>query len=119
MKAMFDVLFPYIQDLRNILMLENEKETVKFSDLDWRLSLVTACRSRQKIMVPKFTMKLDLQQGSVAAEDLKNNSTSKEGMESVIMDCDYNNMKRLQEELQDALKSLNGRYSKKVFKFIK
>ena len=64
-----------------------------------------ATRSRHNIMVPKYTLKFDLAQ---------NNSTT-----SVVMDSDYNNLKRLQDELQDALKSMNGRYSKKVFKFLK
>ena len=83
---------------------DNTLET-KFSDFEWRLSMVTSTRSRQKIMVPKYTVKMDL--------------TSAAGTESVIFDSDYNNMKRLQTELQDALKSINGRYSKKVFKFLK
>ena len=32
---------------------------------------------------------------------------------------DYTNMKRLQDELQAALKSVDGQYAKKVQKFIK
>lgn len=51
---------PHMEELRAILASENERETKRFKDLDWRLSLVTGCRARQKTMVPKFTMKLDL-----------------------------------------------------------
>ena len=69
--------------------------------------MVVASRARHNIMVPKYTLKFDL-------KSIQNNKS-----ESIIMDSDYNNMKRLQVELQDALKSLNGRYSKKVFKFLK
>ena len=81
--------------------------------------MVTSCRSRQKIMVPKYTIKLDFQKEQSATSDMKNNCSTKDDIESVLIDADYNNMKRLQMELQDALKSLNGRYSKKVFKFLK
>ena len=84
---------------------DNFKETTKFQDLEWRLSMITSTRCRQKIMVPKYTVKMDVAKG--------------DDSESIVFDSDYNNMKRLQTELQDALKSINGRYSKKVFKFLK
>ena len=45
-KAMFDVVFPNINDIRAILASENNQDGVRFLDLDWRLSLVTSCRSR-------------------------------------------------------------------------
>ena len=77
----------------------------RFENLDWRLSMVVATRARHNIMVPKYTVKMDL----------KDNEEQK----SIVFDSDYNNMKRLQMELEDALKSMKGRYSKKVFKFIK
>ena len=70
-------------------------------------------------MVPKYTVKLDLQKGQTAKDDLKNNKSTGQDIESVIFDSDYNNLKRLQTELQDALKSMNARYPKKVIKFIK
>ena len=56
-------VFPHIDELRTILATENDKDVRRFKDLDWRLNLVTSCRARQKIMVPKFTMKLDLAKG--------------------------------------------------------
>ena len=57
-------------------------------------------------MVPKFTTKFQFEKGNGE-------------IETVIADSDYNNMKRLQDELTEALASLNGRYSKKVVKFLK
>ena len=119
MKAMFDVVYPHIQELRDLLSKDNGKDIAKFNDMGWRLSMVTSCRSRQKIMVPKYTCKIDFQTAQSAQEDLKNNLSSHQDIESVIFDSDYDNMKRLQTELQDALKSVNSRYSKKVFKFLK
>jgi hypothetical protein len=90
-------------------MSENEKDVKRFKDLDWRLNLVTSCRARQKIMVPKFTMKLDLKTGG----------SGEETTESYVLDADYTNLKRIQHELEEALKSLDAPYSKKVVKFLK
>ena len=116
---MFDLIYPYLGQLRDILKKENQKDIVKFSDLEWRLSMVSATRSKQKIMVPKYTVKLDLQTASMAANMEKGLMSEDQQVESVIFDSDYNNLKRLQEELQMAMKSINGRYPKKVFKFLK
>ena len=104
---MYDVIAPQIETMREMLASDNEKMTTHFKNLDWRLGVVVASRARQNMMVPKYTMKFDFQN--------EGNGNS----ESVILDSDYNNMKRLEAELQDALKSINTRYSKKVFKFIK
>ena len=71
-----------------------------------------ACRARQKVMVPKYTMKLDLVQNSGEAEE--GGET-----ESYVLDVDYTNLKRIQVELEEALKSLDAPYSKKVVKFLK
>ena len=45
-KITFDVVFPYISEIRDMLDKENSKETLKFADLEWRLSMVTSTRSR-------------------------------------------------------------------------
>ena len=116
---MFDVVYPYINDIREMLDLDNLKDNIHFSDLDWRLSMVTSTRSRHNMMVPKYTIKMDLQKAQSAKDDLKNNQSSSNDIESIIFDSDYNNLKRLQNEMEDALKSLNTRYPKKVIKFIK
>ena len=45
-------------------------------------------------MVPKYTVKLDFERESGAVNDLKHNMVSAEDIESVIIDSDYNNLKR-------------------------
>ena len=118
-KHMFEAVYPYIMEIREMLAKENQKDQIRFAEMEWRLSVITSCRARQKIMVPKYTLKLDFEKEAGAVNDLKNNTVSKEDIESVIIDSDYNNLKRFQNEIEDALKSINGRYSKKVFKFLK
>ena len=59
-QAMFDVVYAALTEVREVLDQENLSGIAKFRELDWRLSLVTANRSKQKIMEPKFTVKLDI-----------------------------------------------------------
>ncbi len=93
-------------------MSENERDVKRFKDLDWRLTLVTSCRARQKILVPKYTVKLD-----IAGNE---NSISKsDNSQSYVLDMDYTNLKRIQNEIEEALKAVDSTYSKKVFKFLK
>ena len=68
--------------------------------------MVIASRARHNVMVPKYTLKMEFLRGD-------------DDHQTVICDSDYNNMKRLQIELETALKSIDGKYSKKVLKFIK
>ena len=105
-QAAFDVIYPYIEQIRDLLEKDNNKSTVNFQDLDWRLSMIVASRARHNVMVPKYTLKMEFLRGD-------------ENHETVLCDSDYNNMKRLQQELETALKSIDGKYSKKVLKFIK
>ena len=58
-------------------------------------------------MVPKYTVKLDI------------SGSDKEKDEKYVLDIDYTNMKKIQNELEEALKALDTTYSKKVFKFLK
>ena len=48
--------------------------------------MVTACRQKQKMMVPKYTMLLQF------AEDAGTESTA-------VLDCDYTMMSRMQKEI--------------------
>ena len=48
-KSFHDVVYPQLDEIREILNQEN-LDTAKFNDLEWRLSLVTASRSRVKTM---------------------------------------------------------------------
>lgn len=101
----------HIEEIRGILENENKIDINAYKNMDWRLSLVSACRARQKVMVPKYTMRLELQK-----EDKKRGETS---ADNFIMDVDYTNLKRIQHEIEDALKSVDSVYSKKVYKFLK
>ena len=74
--------------------------------------MVTACRQRQKMMLPKYTVKLDLEEKPLQAMEQPKS-------QAIVMDLDYTSMKRLQDELQDAIKSLDGVYAKRVQKFIR
>ena len=87
----------------------------RFKDLNWRLSVVTSCRARQKVMVPKYTLKLDLETSTID----KGGEDGQETTESFVLDVDYTNLKRIQLELEEALKSIDAPYSKKVVKFLK
>ena len=59
------------------------------------------------MMVPKYTLKMDLTKGD------------NEEDETIVMDIDYTNLKRIQGEIEEALKSVDSTYSKKVLKFLK
>ena len=119
---MFDVVYPNLEEMRQILDKENLADTARFNDLEWRLSLVTGTRLRQKMVLPKYTVKLDLQAATkaVGTQEVQTRSDEKSDpqIESILFDSDYTNMKRLQESMEEALKSLNGRYPRKVMKFI-
>ena len=101
--------------MREILAAENDKDVKRFKDLNWRLSVVTSCRARQKVMVPKYTLKLDLETSTID----KGGEDGQETTESFVLDVDYTNLKRIQLELEEALKSIDAPYSKKVVKFLK
>ena len=107
--ALFAVVTACIGELREMLMKENERGSVHFKDMEWRLNLVTACRQRQKMLFPKYTIKLDLEH-----QPEKQNLNAKATTENLVFDLDYTNMMRLQEELQAAIKSVDGQYAKKV-----
>ena len=92
---MFGAIHPHLDEIRNLLDKDNQRDIAKFSDMEWRLSMVTGCRARQKIMVPKYTIKLDLQKAVSAQDDVKNNTATKKDIESVLIDADYNNLAKL------------------------
>ena len=114
-QAFFEQVFPHLEELREILAAENDKDVKRFKDLTWRLNLVTACRARQKVMVPKYTLKLDIASSNLGGSD----EAEGEKTESFVLDVDYTNLKRIQQELEEALKSIDAPYSRKVVKFLK
>ena len=68
-QAFYEAVFPHLDELREILAAENDKDVKRFKDMNWRLNVVTSCRARQKIMVPKYTLKLDLATSTLDSED--------------------------------------------------
>ena len=64
-------------------------------------------------MVPKYTVKFELKEGE------ENDIVDESKKHNYVIDIDYNNLKRIQGEIEDALKAIDATYSKKVFKFLK
>ena len=109
---MYTLLKGSLGEMREILIKENQRGSIIFKDFNWRLNMVTACRQRQKMMFPKYTVKLDLEEKPKQVMDQPQVS-------SLVLDLDYTSMKRLQDDLQEAVKSLDGVYAKRVQKFIR
>lgn len=59
--VLFDVLKSSVKEIRDLLLEENERGTLHFKDVDWRLSMVTASRQKHKMFMPKFTMHIHLE----------------------------------------------------------
>ena len=91
-QSFYEAVFPHLDELREILAAENDKDVKRFKDLTWRLNLVTACRARQKVMVPKYTLKLDLATSNLGGEEADGGQRT----ESYVLDVDYTNLKRIQ-----------------------
>lgn len=64
------------------------------------------------MFLPKYTVKLQLEEKPMKL-------TETPSQQAMVFDMDYTNMKRLQDELQAAIKSVDNTYSKKVQKFIR
>ena len=78
-----------MKELREILDRENKLGVKRLEDIDWRLSMVTATRQKQKIMCPKYTLQLSLNEQTQVEKESS----------SLVLDLDYTTMKRLQNEL--------------------
>ena len=117
-EPLFGAIRGSLPEMREILQRENERGQIHFKDLNWRLSLVNGCRQRQKMLQPKFTVRLDVEQkpmrqGQAAAEQSQPEAVS------MVFDSDFTNMQRLEEELRAAIKSVESQYPRKVQKFIR
>ena len=104
--TLFALVKSHITELRKILDQDNQHGRSRLQNVDWRLSMVTACRQKQKMMVPKYTMLLQFSEGDQNTES------------QAVLDCDYTMMSRMQKEIQDALKSVENTYSRRVQKFV-
>ena len=60
-KVLYGVMKGSIKELRDLLLDENERGTLHFKDVDWRLNLVTATRQKQRMLLPKYTMRIHLE----------------------------------------------------------
>ena len=87
-QPMYNLLKGSLVEIRQIMTKENQRGAVTFKDMNWRLSMVTACRQRQKMMFPKFTVKLDLEE---QAKQIFQDSTT----QSFVLDLDFTSMQRL------------------------
>mmetsp|Transcript_4426 Transcript_4426/g.4170 ORF Transcript_4426/g.4170 Transcript_4426/m.4170 type:complete len:98 (-) Transcript_4426:129-422(-) len=56
----FEAVYPHIEEIRELLMLENKEGTLNYKNFDWKLNLVTNTRSKQKILQPKYTVKIEM-----------------------------------------------------------
>ena len=104
-----------VPEMREILQRENERGQVHFRDMSWRMSLVSGCRQRQKMLQPKFTVRLDTEQKPMRSVGLESQAQAS----SMVFEADFTNMERLQEELLAAVKSIDQQYPRKVQKFIR
>lgn len=110
MEPLWSVVMSHIDNLRTLLNQDNQKGLLKYNAIDWRLSMVSGTRQKQKMMIPKYTVKLDLEHMPTTG----NFDDAVAHHDSKVFDCDYHMMKRIQEELHDAVKSVESHYTKKV-----
>ncbi len=88
-------------------LLEEEAGTgeLHFKELHWRLDIEIAGKTKTATTVPKFLLNLIME---------------KDGKESaMVLESSYANMRRLKEELQNAVNSLSLSYGRKVLKYAK
>lgn len=48
-----------------------------------------------------------------------NEKSNEDGLRSFVLETDYANLKRMQDELKQALNALSDPYSRKIYKFVK
>ena len=87
--ALYTIVKGHIPELRKILDNENEVGRLLLTNVDWRLSLVSACRQKQKMMVPKYTMQLKFEEKQALVQGAQSLESS------MVFDIDYVTMKRL------------------------
>lgn len=59
--ALFEVMKGSVKEMREMLLEENERGTLHFRDVDWRLNMVLATRQKHRMFLPKYTMHLHLE----------------------------------------------------------
>uniref|UniRef100_A0A7S3NSA6 COMM domain-containing protein n=1 Tax=Euplotes crassus TaxID=5936 RepID=A0A7S3NSA6_EUPCR len=96
------VILPAIPEIREMVDLAEDENYNKFVDVKWRLGMTVSTRMKHKMMAPKYTIKL-------AMEDNEGHA------KNYLIDSDYANMVRLRDELQEALKTLDTPMCKSLF----
>ena len=43
---MFGAIHSHLDEIRHLLDKDNQRDIANFSDMEWRLSMVTGCRAR-------------------------------------------------------------------------
>ena len=104
-QPLYELLMPVVKEIREILAQEGEQQVQRFKDIEWRFSVVMGCKGKKKMMLPKYTLRLTLE------EDCEE--------KQLVLDADYANLKRLEDELREALKASESTYCKKVYTYFK
>lgn len=67
----------------------------------------------KETFIPKMMIQLDVKESKLSEK------TSEAGLRSFVFETDYANLKRIQDELKQAVNSLSDPYSRKIYKFVK
>mmetsp|Transcript_10323 Transcript_10323/g.9114 ORF Transcript_10323/g.9114 Transcript_10323/m.9114 type:complete len:113 (+) Transcript_10323:216-554(+) len=98
--AFVTIILPAIPEIREMIDTAEDENYNKFKDIEWRFGISVSTRMKKKIMAPKYTIKMTME--------------GTEGEKKYLIDSDYANMVRLRDELQEALKSLDSPFCRKV-----
>jgi hypothetical protein len=85
--------------------------SMRYKDLTWRLDVELARRTVAVMQEPKFQLRLDLAGGGGAGQ-------SEGGTHSLHIQADYANMKKLQQELQNALDEQSNTHCQRLARYI-
>mmetsp|Transcript_15412 Transcript_15412/g.23245 ORF Transcript_15412/g.23245 Transcript_15412/m.23245 type:complete len:212 (-) Transcript_15412:103-738(-) len=83
----------------------------RFTNLSWRVDMELARRNLSVTTTPKFQLRLDLQLPT-------GSETESRSIESMHLQSDYANMKRLQKELQLAVDELGSTHCQRITRYI-
>ena len=92
-------------ELKKLLIQTEEDKEIHFKELHWRIDVEIAGKTKSSSVVPKFLLNLMLE---------------KEGKPmGLLLESNYSNLKRVKEELQNAIASLNSPYGRKIARYAK
>ena len=92
-------------DIRKALGIEEDEDELHFKDLHWRVELEVASKAKASPVALKYLLSLQLEQHKKPL--------------GLALECNYANMKRLKEELQNAVASVNMSYGRKIQRYAK